>query len=68
MSSFYADAKHQKMVITLFKRLIEHNRSIRDKESVAMAFKHVLSRAMPTKKEMNACEGCRRSQPLIRKE
>ena len=51
---FYADAKQQRMALTLFNRLIERNRSIRDKDSVAMAFRHVLSRAMPTRKEINA--------------
>jgi TrmH family RNA methyltransferase len=54
MEALYADASHQKMALTLFKRLIKNNKSIRDKESVAMAFKHVLSRAVPTKKEINA--------------
>ncbi len=54
MDSLYADAKHQKMALTLFGKMIKSNKSIRDKESVAMAFKHVLSRSMPTKKEINA--------------
>ncbi len=54
MDSLYADAKRQRMVLLLFKRMIKGNKSIRDKESVAMAFKHVLSRSAPTRKEANA--------------
>lgn len=54
LNRFYADAKHRKMVLMLFDRLIKHNSFIRDKDSVAMAFRHVLSRAVPTKKEINA--------------
>ena len=54
MESLYADSRQKKMALTLFNRLIKGNRSIRDKESVAMAFKHVLDRSVPTRKEINA--------------
>ena len=54
MEHLYADVKCKKMALTLFKRLIAGKEFIRDKESVAMAFKHVLERSAPTRKEINA--------------
>jgi TrmH family RNA methyltransferase len=54
LEGFYADEKQKRMVMTLFERMIARNSSIRDKGSVAMAFRHLLNRGMPTKKEINA--------------
>jgi TrmH family RNA methyltransferase len=54
MSELYADAKSQRMALTLFKRIVESNPHIRDKKSVVMAFGHMLGRSVPTRKEINA--------------
>jgi tRNA C32,U32 (ribose-2'-O)-methylase TrmJ len=54
MDGIYANAKSQRMALTLFERLTEKNPRIRDKKSVVMAFRHVLGRAVPTRKEINA--------------
>ncbi len=54
MNTFYADAKYQARVVTLFKRMIARDANIKDKSTVAMAFRHVLTRAVPTRKEINA--------------
>ena len=50
----YADPAYQKRVLELFARLVDANPRIRDRRSVKMAFRHVLGRAMPTRKEINA--------------
>ena len=52
--SFYADARYQSRIVKLFKRMIATDTKIKDKATVAMAFRHVLNRAVPTKKEINA--------------
>jgi TrmH family RNA methyltransferase len=54
MSGFYADAKYQSRITRLFMRMIASDKRIKDKATVAMAFRHVLMRAAPTKKEINA--------------
>jgi len=50
----YADNEYQKRIFRLFERLVKSNPKIRDKRSVNMAFRHVIRRSMPTKKEINA--------------
>lgn len=50
----YADADYQKRVFKLFDRVVDSNPGIRDKSSVKMAFRHIVRRSMPTKKEINA--------------
>lgn len=50
----YADYNYQKRLFTLFGALVRGNPKIRDKDSVDMAFRHVVRRAVPTKKEVNA--------------
>jgi hypothetical protein len=54
MRDFYADVKYQSRITKLFSRMIASDTRIKDKASVAMAFKHVLMRAAPTRKEINA--------------
>jgi tRNA/rRNA methyltransferase len=54
MRGFYADAKYQSRITRLFVRMISGNARIKDKATVAMAFRHVLARAAPTRKEINA--------------
>lgn len=41
-------------ISTLFKRMVDANPRIKDKASVRMAFQHVIRRASPTLKELNA--------------
>ncbi len=50
----YADSGEQDALVGLFKRLLNENKKIRDKKSVAMAFRHIIRRSLPTKKEVNA--------------
>ena len=52
--SMSADSAYQKRVLNLFEMLVKNNPRIRDKKSVNMAFRHVIRRSMPTKKEINA--------------
>lgn len=53
-SKMHADPAYQKRIIELFDRLTKGNPRIRDKKSVTMAFRHIIRRSMPTKKEINA--------------
>ncbi|MGD0510326.1 MAG: RNA methyltransferase [Candidatus Micrarchaeaceae archaeon] len=48
------DAAYQNRLFSLFKMMVGSNKRIRDKQSVNMAFAHVVRRAMPTRKEINA--------------
>jgi TrmH family RNA methyltransferase len=50
----YADTGYNSHIFKLFGRIVKDNKHIRDKRSVNMAFRHVLDRAMPTRKEINA--------------
>ena len=50
----YANASYQKSLFRLFEKLVKKNARIRDKDSVIMAFRHVIRRSSPTKKEINA--------------
>jgi TrmH family RNA methyltransferase len=54
MRGFYADAEYQSRLVKLFSRMISRDARIKDKATVSMAFKHVLMRAAPTRKEINA--------------
>ena len=54
LKSLYADPRYQKRLTGLFYNMVQKNQNIRDKNSVLMAFSHVLGRAVPTKKEINA--------------
>ncbi len=55
MSSFYADSKYQSRIVKLFMRMIARDERIKDKATVAMAFRHVLRRTPPhLRKEINA--------------
>lgn len=49
-----ADPTYQKRIFELFEMLVKDNPKIRDKKSVNMAFRHVIRRSMPTRKEINA--------------
>jgi tRNA/rRNA methyltransferase len=53
-SGMYANPAYQKRIFELFDRLVNSNSRIRDKSSVKMAFRHIVRRSMPTKKEINA--------------
>ena len=50
----FASAQLQERLSLLFARIVKSNGRIRDGRSVEMAFRHVLSRASPTVKEVNA--------------
>ncbi len=54
MHGFYADSKYQSRITNLFERMIANDEKIKDKATVSMAFRHVLMRATPTRKEVNA--------------
>lgn len=54
MDSAYAGPRDLARVQILFDRLVSGKKKIRDKRSVSMAFRHLMSRSMPTKKELNA--------------
>ncbi|MGC8649098.1 MAG: RNA methyltransferase [Candidatus Micrarchaeia archaeon] len=54
LNTFYATDKDLKNIIDLFNFMIKKRTWIRDKDSVLMAFKHVLKRSKATKKEINA--------------
>ena len=49
-----ADAKYQERLTRLFDMSVKRNRSIRDKKAVSGAFRRILKRSIPTKKEINA--------------
>ncbi|MDE1870963.1 MAG: RNA methyltransferase [Candidatus Micrarchaeota archaeon] len=49
-----ADYEYQERLFSLFAALVKGNPRIRDKESVKMAFRHVIKRSVPTRKEINA--------------
>ena len=49
-----ASPQLQARLLLLFGRMVDSNIRIRDRRSVKMAFRHVLSRASPTEKEVNA--------------
>ncbi len=53
MRGLYAGAGEQEALARLFEGSLK-GRRIRDKKSVAMAFRHVVRRSVPTKKELNA--------------
>ncbi len=49
-----ADSRDMEKIVRLIKAFLLKRRDIRDKRAVSMALKHVISRASPTKKELNA--------------
>ncbi|MGI0100849.1 MAG: TrmH family RNA methyltransferase [Candidatus Micrarchaeaceae archaeon] len=53
-AGIYADARYQSRIFDLFDMLVKGNSRIRDKASVTMAFRHVIRRSAPTRKEINA--------------
>ncbi len=53
-SRLYANDASKTNMFRLFQRLVNDNPRIRDKRSVNMAFRHVVGRSMPTRKEVNA--------------
>lgn len=53
MKDFYADPKYQSRLARVFSEFIKGSSRIKDKSTVAMAFRHVLARAAPTRKEIN---------------
>jgi tRNA C32,U32 (ribose-2'-O)-methylase TrmJ len=54
MKGLYAEAREQEALARLFESSLRGRKRIRDKKSVAMAFRHVIRRSVPTKKELNA--------------
>jgi tRNA/rRNA methyltransferase len=54
MNRIYADSKSERNLFRLFGDSLKGNKKIRDKESVLMAFRHVVRRSVPTRKEINA--------------
>ncbi len=54
MERYYGDEKAMSAITRLFWMSIRDRKDIRYKKSVLMAFKHIISRANPTKKELNA--------------
>ncbi len=49
-----ATSRTKKSVNMLFRELVYSNKRIRNKEAVMMAFSHIISRSMPTEKELRA--------------
>lgn len=54
IDKFSANEAQLAGTIRLFRKLAESNKSIRDKAGVSRAFEHMLKRASPTSKELNA--------------
>ncbi len=54
MERYYVDEKAMSAITRLFWMSIRDRKDIRYKKSVLMAFKHIINRANPTKKELNA--------------
>ena len=54
MARIYADAKDERNLFRLFGMLVSGNRRIRDRRGVELAFRHMVKRSIPTKKEINA--------------
>ncbi len=52
--SFAASSRTKASIIKLFSKIVDENAQIRDKKAVKMAFSHVISRSMPTEKELRA--------------
>lgn len=54
MDTLYANSKELDALARLFERSLKGRKKIRDRKSVAMAFRHIIRRSLPTKKEVNA--------------
>ncbi len=54
LERFAADSKDLNRINKLFKLLLSKRNDIRDKRAVALAFSHIISRSLPTKKELGA--------------
>ena len=54
MKGLYAGSKELDGLARLFESSLRGNKRIRDKRSVAMAFRHIMRRSLPTRKEINA--------------
>lgn len=55
--SFYANSEHQKRLLMLFDSLVKSKPNIKEKAAVSAAFRRVIRRSVPTKKEINALSG-----------
>lgn len=53
-NGIYAAGEDEKSFARQFKKFLAGRKGIRDKKSVAMALEHIIRRANPTKKEINA--------------
>jgi TrmH family RNA methyltransferase len=54
IDSMKSSSAQREGIVKLFSAGIRSNPNIRDKASVEMAFRHVINRAVPTRKELNA--------------
>lgn len=54
MNDIYAGPKEQSELFGLFEKSLKGNNKIRDRESVLMAFRHMVRRSIPTRKEISA--------------
>jgi TrmH family RNA methyltransferase len=54
LGQFYSDKKHQEQLIRLFDSLVKKKHNIKNKRAVSAAFRRIIRRSIPTKKEINA--------------
>jgi TrmH family RNA methyltransferase len=54
INGLYADSKQQINLFRLFEKSLESKGKIRDRKSVLMAFRHIVRRSVPTRKEISA--------------
>ncbi|MEM3827029.1 MAG: TrmH family RNA methyltransferase [Candidatus Micrarchaeaceae archaeon] len=52
--SFYASQSDKDRLTKLFALFVKHNKNVKDKREVAAAFKRIVDKSHPTKKELNA--------------
>ena len=54
MAKVYASDKQKEAIVELFRRHVGTKKHIRDKETVVLAFRHIINRSMPTKTELSS--------------
>jgi TrmH family RNA methyltransferase len=54
MGRFFATSEEKERAFELFRRLIRARKDIKRKDAVLRAFRHVIDRSVPTRKEINA--------------
>jgi tRNA/rRNA methyltransferase len=57
IGSFYADPSYQGRLLMLFDSIVRGRPNIKNKAAVSAAFRRIIRRSVPTKKEINAISG-----------